>query len=781
MKKISTNFLKRERIINLLKSSIKNKITYVSAPIGCGKTIAVQQLQKDMQCDFFWFDCEFEKKINFNKINKYIVIENFNKVDNETRKNILNYISKNKSSKFIILSRKQLDIDLKNDYYAGQVVLIENEDLLFSKQETNELFKLNNVNISEVELSNIYTDIKGYPLICNFLIEYLHKEQYSKKIFNALKSHLFEYIDLNVFNKVEKEIMEFLYKISFLEEIDIDLINYIFSIKNSEELLEKAENIGSFLKKNKYEKYEIINIAKLYLNEKSKISKQNLKNIYLKSAEYYENKKKNLILAVEYYIWAEEYERAANLLMEEDIQHLGVIKYNELQKYILKIPNEIVDKYPKLCITVAHLCMLNCKNKEAEKWYKKFLKLKEKSKKNNTEYDELNQMDMYYKICMPTTNDIKLMDYFNILSNTVKGKSILKRITFTGNQPSILSGGKDLSNWGKHYKIAYLIINHIVVNFFKESQIGSSEIAVADLLYQTNNMDGAIEYITKGISISKNIDNLFAGYSILDKIMLSKNEKSIALQSFYNKIQDEKAWYLEQNYQARIMENNILYGNKEVLIDWIEKNNINIIENFNMLDKYKYITLARAYIAIEKYTEALIILERIYEYANEYGRRIYKIECFILKSICFYRQDKIKEAIKNINEAILLAYRFNYIRLFADEGLVVYDILNMYSKDKEINKKIKKSKYLKNIIDESKKYGEMYPNKYKLQCKYEDLTKKELEILKLIVQGNDNHEICEILSISMATVKTHINHIYSKLGTKNRIQLINKIKNQTKG
>jgi DNA-binding NarL/FixJ family response regulator len=45
-----------------------------------------------------------------------------------------------------------------------------------------------------------------------------------------------------------------------------------------------------------------------------------------------------------------------------------------------------------------------------------------------------------------------------------------------------------------------------------------------------------------------------------------------------------------------------------------------------------------------------------------------------------------------------------------------------------------------------------------------ELTARELEVLKLIVAGKSNKEIGSALSISEATVKTHINNLLSKVG-----------------
>ena len=51
-----------------------------------------------------------------------------------------------------------------------------------------------------------------------------------------------------------------------------------------------------------------------------------------------------------------------------------------------------------------------------------------------------------------------------------------------------------------------------------------------------------------------------------------------------------------------------------------------------------------------------------------------------------------------------------------------------------------------------------------------DLTKKEREILALLVKGLSNVEISNQLYISMATVKYHLTNIFSKLGAKNRVE-----------
>ena len=65
---------------------------------------------------------------------------------------------------------------------------------------------------------------------------------------------------------------------------------------------------------------------------------------------------------------------------------------------------------------------------------------------------------------------------------------------------------------------------------------------------------------------------------------------------------------------------------------------------------------------------------------------------------------------------------------------------------------------------------------FKDLCTQHKISKREAEIMLLICQGKTNKEIADALFIGLQTVKDHNHRIYTKIGIRSRVQLINLIK-----
>jgi DNA-binding CsgD family transcriptional regulator len=54
----------------------------------------------------------------------------------------------------------------------------------------------------------------------------------------------------------------------------------------------------------------------------------------------------------------------------------------------------------------------------------------------------------------------------------------------------------------------------------------------------------------------------------------------------------------------------------------------------------------------------------------------------------------------------------------------------------------------------------------------ESLSRREIDVLRLMADGRSNQEIAQSLILALSTIKMHVKHIYSKLGVKNRVQAV---------
>ena len=77
------------------------------------------------------------------------------------------------------------------------------------------------------------------------------------------------------------------------------------------------------------------------------------------------------------------------------------------------------------------------------------------------------------------------------------------------------------------------------------------------------------------------------------------------------------------------------------------------------------------------------------------------------------------------------------------------------------------TRLLRNLLDEQ---VTIRPDEHPRSPFFEELTPREIEVLRLIARGSTNQNIARDLHISVSTVKKHVRSITTKLGVSDRVQ-----------
>jgi LuxR family maltose regulon positive regulatory protein len=185
-----------------------------------------------------------------------------------------------------------------------------------------------------------------------------------------------------------------------------------------------------------------------------------------------------------------------------------------------------------------------------------------------------------------------------------------------------------------------------------------------------------------------------------------------------------------------------------------------------------YLTLARVLLAQGRAGESLGLLKRLQLAAESSGRFGRALEAQILRALAYRAQDNISQALEALSQALAQAQPEGYVRLFVDEGEPMRLLLQ---RRKDEGGKMKE--YLDHLLaafGQQLANADFHPSREAFipPPLVEPLSERELQVLRLMAAGKSNQEIAHTLVITVGTVKTHNNHIFSKLGVQNRAQAI---------
>jgi len=298
-------------------------------------------------------------------------------------------------------------------------------------------------------------------------------------------------------------------------------------------------------------------------------------------------------------------------------------------------------------------------------------------------------------------------------------------------------------------------------------------IALAELLYEQNHLDQAREHVEQAIEYAE--AGILPGF-----LWLGYWLKACICQALN---MPEEAWLLGEKalkgmrkmalpgyirlteaYVARLL---VRQGNMEFPLQWMERRQLRIDESFSQTFEEECLTLSDLYLTQQRYQEAVDLLTGLRPRSLSRHRTESVMRIDILRAIALDGKGDRQAALALLEEVMVLAKPEGYVRIFADHAFLLADLLLVLqrSQDKRVRA------YVPTLLDACGMRSTVSSSHVPIND-FERLTPREVEILRLITLGYTNQQIANQTFVALSTVKSHIKHIYSKLGVKNRAQAL---------
>ncbi|WP_253957474.1 LuxR C-terminal-related transcriptional regulator [Paenibacillus oleatilyticus] len=310
-------------------------------------------------------------------------------------------------------------------------------------------------------------------------------------------------------------------------------------------------------------------------------------------------------------------------------------------------------------------------------------------------------------------------------------------------------------------------------------------VCYGELLYERNELEEAEEHFKLGLQ--ENVHSrhqpekvYLPAYLYLSRISRARGYWQGAeqwLEAAGKKAADDRAAGVPLFVEAELAGLRLELGDASAAIKWKNKYALEAHDPVSIFQLFPYTSLIRVLMGEERYEEAWALSDRLLAIAVKGHRPMDALELQVLQALLGHKLGKTEMAVLTLEQALKYAEPDEYIRVFADRGKPVAELLMTYIRmRRKGHVRENEGPSLHFVQRVLSCFGETAPGIGKsadgLDRLERLLTKRELAIFRCMMEGMDNQAIADALTIGMGTLKTHVNHIYGKLQVKNRIEAI---------
>jgi LuxR family maltose regulon positive regulatory protein len=639
-----------------------------------------------------------------------------------------------------------------------------------------------------------------------------------------------------VISSLPKRIADFLMKTSILEQLSPELCDAVTGDNNARQLLNEIEVSGLFLVQldNERKWYRYHHLFAEFLQRRLKETDPQLHFELYQCASQWCWQNQHYDDAIEYALHGPSPERAVKLLEQrcQDMTYTG--KFQLVNKFVAQMPRQLLEQYPRIQLTLAWLAIRNLKFDETRYLLANVRTIiAENELAKTASADELQQLRyllLHREMTLAAAEDKAaevekhchtLLDKFpherhpylygnihaqllyarreqyklnDIEQLQAMAQGILKRSDYTfasiALQASIgpslfFSGRSDAARRSLEQGLA----EGIRYGGSHSSLASLPALPLAEIAYESNEIDRAQQLVESTLPYCTEmgfVDQLMPGFLTLARIRYSKGDNSAAFQVLEDGISLATERKLERlrlslaGERCRLL---IHSGLTDQAVQYASNANIvappeALLPNgkSTSIDEIRAVNWLRIELCEERTLEAINVAKHWRRFCTAHGaiRSLIRWDT-LLAQLHFIAGDH-RAAQRVLREALSHAASNRILRSFIDEGPAIHTLLASATTTTQPDSQLATDSFAEEILQLLNSRGKPSPVRPNAATQedglYGKLTNREREILSLVGAGMRNKEVALKMGMTEGSVKWYMQQIYDKLGTRRRLQAV---------
>jgi len=743
-----------------------------------------------------------------------LILDDFHLVDDPWIHAFVGALLGNRSNclDLVISTRVDPPFALAKMRASGELLELRSKDLRFTPDETRAYLNVSmDLDLSPDDLDLLRGRLEGWPVGVQLAALSLRDQtdpQAALASFGGSHRFVLEFLSEEVLGSLPAEDVTFLTRISILDRFSADLCDAVTEDSGSAERIERMMRANLFLVAlddvSAWYRFHHLFLDLLRARHK-RTEPGRMPERYRAAGEWFAER--NMVEEAIHYLLLGGYEEEVCRLVDEVADKLWARgDHAQLARWLDSVPRESLSRYPRLCFVrafadmeqgryeAAEDCAQTASHDDAPEWIRgRATAIRAFVAGHRGQIQEFTQLAQSALDLLPQTDTAWRSGAAMALgdAHALAGRI---ELAHAARKEALAQFGESEDYYMWLVTNAKLALNarergHLdeaaaicerSVEFAAQHGLASNSVAGglrstwAELLAETGSLEDAASLADSGLEICDaggDVALLVWSLSCLIRVLVSRGALEEALEAS-NRIgaichRHElplAIQLLRPTAEARVLRR---FADGHRIQSWLERNELDVDGPIPYLRQTTALSYAHMLAADGRVGEARRLLERLLQTPEIAGHVSRQLEAMIAVSLAAHAEGSHDLATTWMIRALELSAGRGFVRAFADEGVPCAEILRRIVADSPDPRHARDLLMAFPVVP-GEDGDRLTPSAARGQ--FEELSARELDVLRLLATGKDNRDIGQDLFISLHTVKAHTRNIYAKLDVHNRFE-----------